>query len=511
MMRHFHPWLLPALLLLSACAQLPDRPERPASTAVAEASGGPLDELIVPAEAQHPGASGFRLLSEGPEAFVIRNRSARLAVRSLDVQTYIWHDDLTGLFLAATLVEAADRGVKVRLLLDDMDARAKHYSLAALDAHPNIEIRLYNPLASRRGTLAGGLEFLGSFSRLNHRMHNKSWIADNRIAVVGGRNLGDEYFGASKEVNFVDLDFAMAGPVVRDVSASFDRYWNSPAVYPIAALSPEAVNEDALEQLRNKAAPAIEKAKSSRYTEVLQRDDAVRRLVAGDWSLVWTSDYRFVSDDPLKAKGEPAPEKSAVLVAIREALNGAERDVMIISPYFVPGDTATAALANGAASGKRVRILTNSLAANDVAAVHGGYSQYRRKLLKGGVELFELKPEHGTAAGSSFFGSRGASLHTKALTVDEDRLFVGSFNLDPRSALLNTEQGVFATHATLAAQLQAIFERQSAGARAWKVSLVDGELRWSDGTAEYDDEPMASAGRRFQAWLAKVFPIESQL
>ena len=511
MLRHLRPWLLPALLLLSACAQLPDRPELPPSTAVPAASGGALDELIAPAEAHRPGASGFRLLSEGPEAFVIRNRSARLAVRSLDVQTYIWHDDMTGLFLAATLVEAADRGVQVRLLLDDMDARTKNYALAALDAHPNIEIRLYNPLASRRGALAGGLEFLGSFSRLNHRMHNKSWIADNRIAVVGGRNVGNEYFGASKEVNFVDLDFAMVGPVVRDVSANFDRYWNSSAVYPIAVLSPEAVTEAKLERLKEKAAPALEKARTSSYTEILRQDDAVRRLLTGDWPLAWTTDYLFVADDPLKAKHEAGPERSAVLAVIRGALAGADRDTTIISPYFVPGDTATAALAASATSGKRIRILTNSLAANDVAAVHGGYSQYRRKLLKGGVELFELKPEHGTAAQSSFFGSSGASLHTKALTVDEDELFVGSFNLDPRSALLNTEQGVLATDPGLTAQLRAIFEQQVSGTRAWRVTLANGKLRWSDGTTEFDDEPMASGWRRFQAWLAKVFPIESQL
>jgi putative cardiolipin synthase len=511
MMRHLRHWLLPALLLLSACAQLPDRPELPPSTAVPEATGGPLDELIAPAEAQNPGASGFRLVSEGPEAFVIRNRTAKLAVRSLDVQTYIWHDDMTGMFLAATLVEAADRGVRVRILLDDMDARAKNYSLAALDAHPNIEIRLYNPLASRRGALAGGLEFLGSFNRLNHRMHNKSWIADNRIAVVGGRNVGNEYFGASKEVNFVDLDFAMVGPVVRDVSANFDRYWNSSAVYPIAVLSPEAVTEANFEQLKEKTAPALEKAKTSSYTEILRQDDAVRRLLTGDWSLAWTTDYLFVADDPLKAKHEAGPERSAVLAVIRGALAGADRDTTIISPYFVPGDTAADSLADGARSGKRIRILTNSLAANDVAAVHGGYSQYRKKLLKGGVELFELKPEHGTAAQSSFFGSSGASLHTKALTVDEDKLFVGSFNLDPRSALLNTEQGVLATDPGLTAQLRAIFEQQVSGTRAWRVTLANGKLRWSDGTSEYDDEPMASGWRRFQAWLAKVFPIESQL
>jgi putative cardiolipin synthase len=499
------------LLLASACTQLPERPDLPPASAIPAAQGSQLDARIAPVEARNPGASGFRLLSDGPEAFAVRARSAKLAGRSLDVQTYIWHNDLTGLALAAALLAAADRGVQVRLLLDDMDARAKNYGLAALDAHPNIEVRLFNPLASRSGAMSMGVEFLGGFGRLNHRMHNKSWIADNRIAVVGGRNLGDEYFGASDEVNFVDLDFAMVGPVVRDVSASFDRYWNSPAVYPIAVLSPDGVSEASLARLRDKLAPAVEKSYASRYAELLKQDDAVERLLAGDWPMTWATGYRFVSDDPLKATREEGLDRSDVLVALREALAMTRQETSIISPYFVPGETATASLAARAQSGIRVRILTNSLAANDVAAVHGGYSRYRKQLLEGGIELFELKPQQGAEVEQSFFGSSGASLHTKALTIDGETLFVGSFNLDPRSAQLNTEQGVLATNPELARQLETIFERQVAGDRAWQVSLVDGKLQWSDGSAEYDSEPMASAGRRFQAWLARVFPIESQL
>jgi putative cardiolipin synthase len=504
--------LLPAALLLaSACTQLPERPDLPPASAIPAAQGSQLDARIAPVEARNPGASGFRLLSDGPEAFAVRAGSTKLAGRSLDVQTYIWHNDLTGLSLAAALLAAADRGVQVRLLLDDMDARAKNYGLAALDAHPNIEVRLFNPLASRSGAMSMGVEFLGGFGRLNHRMHNKSWIADNRIAVVGGRNLGDEYFGASDEVNFVDLDFAMVGPVVRDVSASFDRYWNSPAVYPIAVLSLDGVSEASLAHLRDKLAPAVEKSYVSRYAELLKQDDAVERLLGGDWPMTWTTGYRFVSDDPLKATREEGLDRSDVLVALREALAMTRQETSIISPYFVPGEAATASLTARAQSGTRVRILTNSLAANDVAAVHGGYSRYRKQLLEGGIELFELKPQQGAEVEQSFFGSSGASLHTKALTIDGETLFVGSFNLDPRSAELNTEQGVLATNPELARQLETIFERQVAGDRAWQVSLVDGKLHWSDGSAEYDSEPMASAGRRFQAWLARVFPIESQL
>ncbi len=197
-----------------------------------EGVGSPLDAWIAASEQAHAGESAFRLLSKGSESFVTRVKSANAATRSIDVQTYIWHGDTTGMHLAERLLAAADRGVKVRLLVDDMDARAANAGFAALAAHQNIEVRMYNPFASREGKVSMMLEALGSFSRINHRMHNKSWIVDNRLALVGGRNLGDEYFGASEEVNFVDLDFAMIGPIVRDVSRSFDDYWNSVAVIP---------------------------------------------------------------------------------------------------------------------------------------------------------------------------------------------------------------------------------------------------------------------------------------
>ncbi len=504
--------LLPAmLLLLAACAQLPERPDLPPEPAIPAAQGSQLDARIAPVEARNPGSAGFRLLSDGPEAFAVRAHSAKLAGRSLDVQTYIWHEDLTGRFLAHAVLDAADRGVKVRLLLDDMDARAKNYALAALAAHPNIAVRLFNPLASRAGSLSMAFEFLGGFGRLNHRMHNKSWIADNRIAVVGGRNLGDEYFGASDEVNFVDLDFAMIGPVVRDVSASFDRYWNSTAVYPISALSPEAVTPAALAILRERLAPAIEEASHSRYAELLRRDDAVQRMLTGDWPATWSGEYRFVADDPLKALIEAGPERSEVAAMLRSATRNFQREMTFISPYFVPGKAGTAELVDAVRSGRRISILTNSLAANDVAAVHGGYSRYRRQLLAGGVGLWELKPERNTDAESSLFGSSGASLHTKALTLDGRMLFVGSFNLDPRSVSLNTEQGVLVWNEALTAQLEAIFHEKTAGSKAWQVSLLNGDLHWSDGSTEYDREPMASMGRRFQAWLARILPVEAQL
>lgn len=501
-----------AVLALAGCASLEPRPELPVQSALPPGDVTTLDRVVGAAEAAHPGQSGFRLVREGPEAFAIRSRTAQAAGRSLDVQTYIWHADATGGYLAARLLEAADRGVRVRLLVDDWDARARNYGFAALHAHPNIEVRMFNPFSSRTGSLSLAFEALGSAKRINRRMHNKTWIADNRIAVVGGRNLGDEYFGASEEVNFVDLDFAMAGPIVRDASASFDRYWNSPVAYPMDVLAPDAVSEGALDKLRAQIVAGMADADKTRFADELRSSDAVQRLVAGDWPMHWTSRYRFVSDDPLKVLGRgEGLAGSEVLELLVPVIESSQREVSVISPYFVPGEAGTEFFVRVDQAGSAVRILTNSLAANDVAMVYGGYSEWREPLLEGGVELWELKPTPGSEVKSSLFGSSGASLHTKALEVDGRIAFVGSYNLDPRSTSLNCEQGIFVESPEIAAQLEEIFRKDSAGDIAWAVTLVDGELRWSDGTQTWDSAPDASASRRFQAWLARVLPVSSQL
>ncbi len=497
---------------LAACAQLQPRPDLPFDAAIPMTDSGPLDRAIAPAEAQRPGQSAFRLVIEGPEAFALRVHSARLAARSLDVQTYIWHADLTGMFLAQQLIEAADRGVKVRLLVDDMDARAKNAGFAAIAAHPNIDVRLFNPFASRAGMLALIGEGLTDFQRVNRRMHNKSWIADNRIALVGGRNIGDEYYGASDGVNFVDLDFAMIGPVVRDASASFDKYWNSMVVYPIESLDAASVNVAELNRLRALLLSHTRDAASSRYATELRAGDAVKRLVSGDWQVQWASTYTFVSDDPLKVTmTEQQPQQTLVAAALLPWVKSAKTDITVISPYFVPGVGTTDVLVAAAGSGKQVRVLTNSLVASDVAAVHGGYSRHRKPLLAGGVNLYELKPQTGTKVDSSLFGSSGASLHTKALAVDKRTLFVGSYNLDPRSTWLNSEQGVLVENPVLASQLETIFAMQTSGQRAWQVMLKDGDLTWTDGNESFDSDPKASAGKRFKAWLTRILGLESLL
>ncbi len=491
--------------------QLPPRPAGPDVVALAPAVGGTIDDLVAKREALHPGASAFRLVTDGTEAFVLRMQSARHAARSLDVQTYIWHADLTGVFLAGQLLESADRGVRVRLLVDDLDARAFNDGYAALAAHPKIDVRLFNPWVTRSGKLRHLGESALSFRRINRRMHNKSWIADNRFAVVGGRNIGDEYFGVGAEMNFIDLDFAMIGPVVRDASAWFDEYWNSDSAYAIETLDRDRVSESALAGLRVRLAAYVKEAESSRYAVALRGEDLMKRIFAGDWPMQWSAKYQFVADDPAKVKmSKREVKRTQVASALLPLVSNAASAIRIISPYFVPGEAVTTALTGAVSSGKRVGVLTNSLAANDVAAVHGGYSRYRRPLLEGGVQLWELKPVSG-GAGSSMFGSSGASLHTKAISTDGRTLFVGSYNVDPRSTWLNCEQGVLVEDEVLARQLDGIFSDMTAGAHAWQVTLEDGDLAWSDGKARFDSEPQASAWRKFQAWLTRVLRLDAQL
>jgi putative cardiolipin synthase len=499
-----------ALAATAGCASLPPRPEGLADVAFPPAEVGALTERIAPSEAAHPGQSGFRLVSDGTEAFVVRMQSARAAARSLDVQTYIWHNDLTGILLAQQLLESADRGVRVRVLVDDLDARAKNDGFAALAAHPQVDVRLFNPLVTRKGKLAAAGEMLFSFKRINHRMHNKSWIADNRIAIVGGRNVGDEYFGAGEDINFVDLDFAMLGPVVRDVSASFDRYWNSESAYPMETLDPEGVNDAALAKFRKRLADGARRGEGSPYIEALGGSDLVARMRAGDLPMQWSADYAFIADDPAKiTMDEDDAARTQVGLALEPMLRGATRDVTIVSPYFVPGKDIAKELVGAVASGKRVRVLTNSLVANDVAAVHGGYSRYRRKLVKGGVEIWELKPAG--SQNSSLFGSSGASLHTKAFAVDGETMFVGSYNLDPRSTWLNCEQGVRVDDAVLAQQVEELFALHTNRKHAWRVSIEGGQLRWSDGDETYRNDPKASYWQRFQAWITRVLHLDAQL
>ena len=479
-----------------------------------------LDRELAPLLARNPGMTGAITLVDGIDAFAARAMSARQAGRSLDLQYYIWHDDLTGHLLAREAWLAAERGVRVRLLLDDINSGGKDRPLLVLDGHPNIEVRLYNPFRNRDG-VARLLEMLQRAFSLNHRMHNKAWIADGRVAIVGGRNIGLEYFGASQESNFHDLDLLLFGPEVASASAIFDDFWNSAAAVPLSNLRTLAMDD--IRAIVDRVGSEAETAAARRYLARVEASPTVRAYLRQSLSPHWSDRIRIVSDPPVKHAGDAT--SGWLVERIDAALRGTRTSALLVSPYFVPGDATTALLTGLAGRGAHVGVVTNSLAANDVVAVHGGYAGYRKRLLAGGVHLYELRPEaadgdaaHARAmrprAGTA--GSRGASLHTKAFLVDGARGFIGSYNLDPRSAYLNTEMGVFFDHPGLAADLHAEFLHLAGPAMSWKPGLdAEGRLYWLDAAgpepALLHAEPAASAWRRLQATVFRWLPVESQL
>jgi cardiolipin synthase C len=468
-----------------------------------------------------PGAAGVSLVCDNRAAFAIRALSARAAAVTLDLQYYTWNEDATGALLAREVLRAADRGVRVRLLLDDLYVRGYERALAALAEHPTVEIRLYNPFRVRRwGALGAAVDFMLASYRLNHRMHNKAWIADGRFFVGGGRNIGDEYFDAARQFNFRDLDLVVEGEAaVAQGIAHFERYWRSSRVQPIQHLTAAAARRHndsqatgGLDGLRRRLDAAAAKPQASDYLARSVAGPDLAALLAADRLLVTPSDrVRIVADPPRKGLGRRrAP---GLLGEIRAAIAAARSEVVVVSPYFVPGRRGARLLTPLVRRGVRVTVVTNSLAATDVLAVHGGYARHRRRLLRAGVELRELK--RGGQEGASLLGSGGnASLHTKALCVDGELALVGSFNFDPRSAHLNTEMGVFVRDAAVAGRLREEIARLTDPARSWAVRLdAAGRLEWSDGGAggPLHGEPETSLTRRVLARVLGWFPIEPYL
>jgi putative cardiolipin synthase len=469
-----------------------------------------LDRELAPLLAQHPGQTGVIMVPNGLDAFAMRAIATRKAGRSLDLMYYMWHDDLTGRLLAREVIAAADRGVRVRLLLDDINAEGLDAQMLAMDAHPNIELRLFNAFRNRAGP-ARLLETLQRAESINHRMHNKAWIADGRVAVVGGRNIGEEYFSAAAEVNFRDLDLLLFGPAVAQASAVFDRYWNCPAAVPIATLHPKTAKH-----LRQMTAGLEVQGPEPGAEPYLARVAASEGVLAYQRQTLaphWTTGLQVLADPPMKSRGDD--QADWLIHALGDAITHAKHEALLISPYFVPGEEGTAALAKLTADGVRVGVVTNSLAANDVPAVHGGYASYRQDLLRRGVALHEVKAQVRRESASSF-GSSGASLHTKAFVLDGQRGFVGSFNLDPRSADLNTEMGVLFDDPGIAADVRREYARLAGPTISYRVGLDDkGRVRWHDDSASpprvLDREPDTDAGQRLQARFFQALPIESQL
>jgi cardiolipin synthase C len=470
-----------------------------------------LDLELAPLLAMRPGLTGVLLVSDGLEAYAMRALATRKAGRSLDLQYYIWKDDLVGRLLAREVHAAAERGVRVRMLLDDLNAQGLDPKFMALDAHPNIELRLYNPIRNRQGP-ARILELLHRVFSLNHRMHNKAWIADGRVAVVGGRNIGEEYFAADAQVNFRDLDLLLFGPAVAQASDIFDAYWNSSAAVPIASLRPK--HPDALARMIAGTHLEAELPGAKPYLARVEGSQGVRDYYRRALQPHWTDRLEVVADPPIKRPGARSGEW--LVDRLAASLGDARHKALIISPYFIPGEGAARMLGDMARRGVHVGVVTNSLAANDVAAVHSAYARYRQPLLEDGVRLYETRVRGHHPDPSGPFGSSGASLHTKAFVVDDSRGFVGSFNLDPRSINLNTEMGVLFDDPAIAIGVRNEYLRLASPELGyWLYRDARGDLRWLDRAATppvvHAREPDASAWQRGLARVLGWLPIESQL
>lgn len=468
--------------------------------ALAEPAAPPAD--IAALCARHPGASGLLLLPSDTGAFAARMALARQARHRLDLMYYIWEEDLTGKLLLSEVLAAADRGVQVRLLLDDIGFTSHDRLLQALNSHKAIAVRLFNPTRAAKGSTRRWLEIALRFFSMTRRMHNKAWIADGTAAVLGGRNIGDAYFGASSQSNFHDLDLLVIGPVVDQATALFDRFWDGAPVQPVREPRSDIRLRPHLAALRG----LLHSPEVQPYLAHLPPPP----FPPPETALHWCADARLVADPPEKALGRKGRNR---LMATLRPLIGAARDrIAITSPYFVPGRNGTRRLTALAAKGIRVSVLTNSLAATDVAAVHGAYARYRLPLLQGGVRLHELRAV-ARRRRLSLRGRTNASLHTKAFTIDGTTGFVGSLNFDPRSASLNTEMGVLFTAPALVAEMEALFAAETAPAVSHRLSLDEnGRPVWTgDHGRLYHHDPGVPPYRRLLAWLMGLLPLESQL
>ena len=513
--------LLTAVLILlnAGCATLPKDFDRPESYALTDTENTALGKVRAKERAEHPGKSGFRLLGNGLDAFVARAVLANYAERSIDVQYYLYHNDLVGKLFTDLLLKAADRGVRVRLLVDDMDLADRDLSAAAMDSHPNMEVRIFNPFSRNVGRTSQFVTRLGSVTR---RMHNKTFTVDNQISILGGRNIGNEYFDADPDLEFSDLDVMAIGPAAKKVSSVFDRYWNSELAYPVSVLlKGELPTPEKVEALRGKLNKYVADQSHSEYLQALRHSDLANKLRKKQIEFRW-GDAEVVFDQPEKLLHDFSETQYNLSPMLKPYFEGVEKELIIFSPYFVPGKPGTAFLTQLVQRGVRVRILTNSLASNDVGLVHAGYMKYRKDLLRGGVELYELnkkltRKQRKEKKGEG--GSSKASLHAKSFVFDRKQVFIGSLNLDPRALLHNTEIGVVIKVPEIAEEMSKWFE-ENIEQLAFRLELKKDEngsekLLWHgvvDGKElTFDVDPYTGFWKRFGIGFMSILPIESQL
>jgi putative cardiolipin synthase len=522
--RAFWSSLLFATALLSGCTSLPTQRSEWNEPRVVDTTNTAWARSFSAAVAEHTNQSGIEFLAHGRDALASLLAVADTAERCLDAQYYIWKPDNSGRLLAERLLRAADRGVYVRLLLDDIGGSASDAVLQALDSHANIDVRLFNPVANR---FFRRLSLLFDFQRVNRRMHNKSFTADRAITILGGRNIGDHYFAAGDGRQFADFDVVAAGPAAAEVAAMFDRYWRNPASIPIDALTRRRASPEQFVEERASLAAQIETLARSAEFANLASNAAGTGILRHEPNLVW-GPVRLVADLPEKVERDRSDISTHLLPGLRDTVRATEREVFIVSPYFVPGPKGMEFFRSLRERGLRVIVLSNSLAANDVTPVHAGYRRYRKALLRAGVELWEIKPDVRMRATARDAAPREESkpaqsaLHAKTFSFDRSTLFVGSLNLTPRSSSLNTEMGLLVEIPQLTLPALNALEK-SLEQNAYRLEFVPGpgpckecgSIVWvsqEDGReVRYQREPHASFGRRLQVNIFSLLPLESQL
>jgi putative cardiolipin synthase len=531
-------WL--ALLLLAAtlgplggCAGLPPGADYPKSESVAlqTPEATPLGKQFAAAGQARPGLSAFRLVPGGFEGYLLRAQMLDAATRTIDMQYYIFHADESGKLLIEAILRAADRGVRVRMMIDDVDNFGEDAQIEALDAHPNIEVRLFNPLRYRgHSNLLRFTELFFSVRRLNFRMHNKQLLIDNSVVLVGGRNIGDEYFQRDPDGQQGDFETFAGGPIVRELSKSFDEFWKSTYSIPAEALFSHRGSPAALEQLRATLREHRQEKREdgSDFVTRVATGEPLRGMLGGRLPLTWAR-ARVIVDQPEKRRPRAA-DRYAYLKAhpLGEAIDAAQAEIRMISAYFVPGEDGMRVLEEARGRGVNVRLITNSLGANNEPVAHSGYIKYRRRILEDGIDLYEARARPGSPAGTSqpiwlsAFGNY--SLHTKLYMFDGARLFVTSMNYDQRSLHINTELGLMIESPELARQAMAFFDALAQPANSYHVTLrppgAEGNsdaksVVWTteedQRPALYDKEPAKSDWQRFKVHLFSLLPLDSEL
>jgi len=461
--------------------------------------------------------SGFYLLSDNTDAFVARFALATIAEKTLDIQYYIMHSDASGRYLAYAILSAADRGVHVRILVDDINLSGRDSIFKTMSQHKNIEIRIFNPLSNR--DWFRNIELLTNLDRAGRRMHNKTFIADNASAIVGGRNIGDEYFDARNNLNFVDLDLLTVGPIVSDITKSFDDYWQSHWATPIESLSKTRVVKKQLMTLRRKLKDKWHRAKNTGYFQTIKNADFTQKIINKQVDFIWAEATLFY-DRPEKISKNTLNQTIHIGPQVMPYFERANNEILIATPYFVPGNKGSKWFRDKQANGTDITILTNSLTATDVIAVHAGYKKYRKQLVASNIRLHELKPTAQTTLSKTaklIEGSRHASLHAKYMVVDQQYVFVGSANIDPRSQFLNTEIGIMVNSKELAKLTTELFKKSTSLENSYQLQLnmAENKLVWitdEDGNeVRFSAEPEAGFFRKLAVFILSLLPIESLL